>query len=764
MLVRFAEAAGSLNLIDAFQTAFAARSTINAEADRHEARASALDSIVTTSQKFGIQPSQPVASLPKALQMQTEAKVLRQQMAADVMATNACASMTAGSELERAGRVRATTRFVEGVQSMQLPASVTRCLLQEGYGGRSSSLRRAAEDLKAAIADVDRAAGEADELLKIRAEEWCGAPWRVVPIRTQLQKCGRASQAPDALEKQIALLSTELEAASLGLGDLIRCWPTEGLRYSGVAIAVEAAFYRSAAEKLMREHPVLTRHAGNTHEQVRKRFQDLDREILQLNRKMVAAQLRARSIPPGRRAGSTRDYTDNEMLTHQTGLQQPRIALRRLFSNAGPAIRAYTPCVMMSPMSVAQYLEPGRHSFDLLVIDEASQMRPEDALGAMLRCRQAVIVGDPEQLPPTDFFSASDDPSDEKVEDAPEESILELGRRCWHPMRMLEVHYRSRHQSLIAYSNHEFYGDRLLVYPSPVLDDPDYGVSCRKIDGDYEVGQGRNPKEARAIVEEAAELMRTRADRSIGIVAMNQAQRDLIETLMDERATSDPDVQAYREKWADSLEDFFVKNLENVQGDERDVILISTVYGPTAEGVFRQNFGPLNRAYGHRRLNVLFTRAKRKLTVFTSLDPGRIVADGNRRGVRVLKEFLEYADRGTFTPGRGTGEEPGSDFERWFLSRLKSASYEAHPQVGVAGYRIDIGVVHPDKPGSYILGVECDGATYHSSKSARDRDRLRQDVLEGLNWRIYRVWSTDWYRDPEREFDRLIQQIERLRV
>ncbi|MFB9268372.1 DUF4011 domain-containing protein [Bradyrhizobium erythrophlei] len=764
MLVRFAEAAESLNLLEAFQTAYAARSTIHAEADRREARASALDWIVRTSQQFGIQPKQPIAALPKALQMQTEAKALRQQMMADVMATNGCSTLAAGSELERAKNVRATIRFVEKVQSTQLPPSVARYLLQEGYGDRLFGLKQAAGNLKVAIDDVERAARTADELLMLRPEEWCGGPLRTAPILAQLQKCERASQVPDGLEKQITLLSTELEAANLGLSELIGCWPAAGLRYAGVANAVEAAFYRSAAEKLMREHSVLSRHAGNTHEQVRKRFQDLDREILQLNRKLIAAQLHSRSIPPGRRAGSTRDYTDNEMLTHQTGLQQPRIALRRLFSNAGNAIRAYTPCVMMSPMSVAQYLEPGRHSFDLLVIDEASQMRPEDALGAMLRCKQAVIVGDPEQLPPTDFFSASDDPSDEKAEDAPEESILELGRRCWHPMRMLEVHYRSRHQSLIAYSNREFYGERLLVYPSPVLDDADFGVSCRKIDGAYEVGQGRNMKEARAIVEEAAELMRTRADRSIGIVAMNQAQRDLIETLMDETAATDPDIQAYREKWNGELEDFFIKNLENVQGDERDIILISTVYGPTADGTFHQHFGPLNRAYGHRRLNVLFTRAKRKLTVFTSLDHGRIVADGNRRGVRVLKEFLEYASRGSFTPGRQSGEEPDSDFERWFLSRLKSANYDAHPQVGVAKYRIDIGVVHPDKPGSYILGVECDGATYHSSKSARDRDRLRQDVLESLNWKIHRVWSTDWYRDPEREFDRLVQRIERLRA
>jgi len=253
---------------------------------------------------------------------------------------------------------------------------------------------------------------------------------------------------------------------------------------------------------------------------------------------------------------ATRDYTENEMLAHQTGLQQPRIALRRLFSNAGNAIRAYTPCIMMSPMSVAQYIEPGKHRFNILVIDEASQMRPEDALGAMLRCDQAVIVGDPEQLPPTDFFVASDNTSNQDVEDAPEESILELGRRCWHPMRMLEVHYRSRHHSLIAYSNREFYGERLLVYPSPVLEDPEYGVSCRKINGAYEVGQGRNLEEARSVVEEAAALMRGRIDRSIGIVAMNQAQRDLIETLIDEETAIDPDMQAYRDKWNGDLEDF----------------------------------------------------------------------------------------------------------------------------------------------------------------------------------------------------------------
>jgi very-short-patch-repair endonuclease len=760
-LARFAETAESLKLVNVFQAAHAAKSTIYAESERSAEKSAALQWIVERVGQLGLKPQQPIEALEIARSALLDVRALRHKMMQESVAVNACAAITASSELQKANIILATALYVEKVLAVRAPAPVTRCVLQDGCAARIRILKRMAGETFAALEAARKAYAEADELLKLRPE-WCGGPLDAAPILALLQKCQRAAQAPEALEKQITLLSTELEAANLGLGDLIRCWPAEGLRYAGVAQAVEAAFYRSAAEKLMREHPVLTRHAGNTHELVRKRFQELDREILELNRQMIAAKLHARPIPPGRRAGSTRDYTDNEMLTHQTGLQQPRIALRRLFSNAGNAIRAYTPCVMMSPMSLAQYLEPGRHQFDLLVVDEASQMRPEEALGAMLRCNQAVIVGDPEQLPPTDFFMASDDGGDQQAEDAPEESILELGRRCWHPMRMLEVHYRSRHHSLIAYSNREFYGERLLVYPSPVRDDPEFGVSCRKVDGAYEVGQGRNLDEAHAIVEETANLMRSRIDRSIGIVAMNQAQRDLIETLMDERTASDPGIQAYREKWSGELEDFFVKNLENAQGDERDIILISTVYGATADGVFHQNFGPINRAYGHRRLNVLFTRAKRKLTVFTSLDHARIVADGNRRGVRVLKEFLEYASRGAFTPGRQTEEEPDSDFERWFLSRLKSASYQAHPQVGVAKYRIDIGVVHPDKPGSYILGVECDGATYHSSKSARDRDRLRQAVLEDLNWKIHRVWSTDWYRDPERELGRLIQVIERL--
>lgn len=764
VLSRFAKTADNLNLLNAFQSAYASKTTIQAEAERLADRYATLQWLLESARQLELRPNQPIEKLNEARTALLDAKVLRQKMAQESVAVNACAAMPEGSERDKAEILQSTLRYMESVLAISLPASVGRYVLQKDCAVRVATLKQIADEMSTTVGLVQQAAAEdADQLLKLRPEEWCGGPLDITPISVLLQKCQRAVQAPDALEKQITLLSRELEATNLGLGDLVRCWTTEGRRYAGVAEAIEAAFYRSAAEKLMRENPVLTQHAGNTHEQVRKRFQELDRKILELNRQMIAAKLHARHVPPGRRAESTRDYTDHEMLAHQTELQQP-IALRRLFSNAGDAIRAYTPCIMMSPMSVAQYLEPGKHSFDLLVIDEASQMRPEVALGAMLRCSQAIIVGDPQQLPPTDFFTALDDSSDPQAEDDPEESVFELGRRCWHPVRTLDIHYRSRHHSLIAYANREFYGERLLVYPSPVRDDPEFGVSCRNINGTYDAEQGRNLEEARAIAEEAATLMHARVDLSIGIVAINQAQRDLIETLIDQKAASDPAMQAYREKWSGDLEDFFIKNLENVQGDERDIILISTVYGRAADGVFHQHFGPIDRAYGHRRLNVLVTRAKRKLTVFTSLDHAQIVADGNRRGVRVLKEFLEYAGCGGITPGRQSGQQPESDFQRWFLSILKSAGYEAHPQVGVANYRLDIGVLHPDKPGGYILGIEGDGATYHSSKSARDRDRLRQEVLEGLNWRIHRLWSTDCYRDPEREFSRLVQNIERLRA
>ncbi len=763
-LLEIAEAAQQTTLFAQLKQFAPGRLPIKAVVVHQRERVVACDEVLKLAERLQLRRGVTPSDLKQAYSAVRRLQQLRNKMIAEPVAANAAATVPGGSDADRAVKIKATLDYARHLSGLGLPSTCLQKVLRDGLRARLKSLQRNCEAL-ADCAQAEQACRQsASTLLELNPYEWCGAPFETADLGRLEAQVRRAAAAPDALDKQLTLLSSEAEAEALGLGSLLTAWIDAGVRYQGVATTIDAIYFRSAAESLMRDNPVLARHTGKVHDQVRERFRSLDKELLRLNRQMIAATLHVRPIPAGARAQSTKDYTENQMLDHQTSLQKPRIALRRLFSNAGNAIRAYKPCVMMSPMSVAQYLEPGRHIFDLLVIDEASQMRPEDSLGALLRVQQAVIVGDPQQLPPSDFFMASEQEDAQEAEDSPEESILELGRRCWHPMRMLGVHYRSRHQSLIAYSNREFYDEQLLVYPSPVLDDPDFGISCHRVEGHYEAGQGRNLGEAKAIVAEAARLMKKRIDRSIGIVAVNQAQSELIEKLMDELSAGDPDIQAYMQEWEGDLEEFFVKNLENVQGDERDIILISTVYGKTAEGVFHQNFGPINKAYGHRRLNVLFTRAKRKLTIFTSLDHTQIVADGKQRGVRVLKEFLEYATTGTYTPGRRLDKEPDSDFERWFLGRLADAGYDAHPQVGVAKYRIDIGVVHPDKPGSYIMGVECDGATYHSSKAARDRDRLRQDVLEGLNWKIHRVWSTDWYRDPEREFARLRQQIENLRT
>jgi len=552
-IFELASNAADLNLSSAVETCSSMQSSVCVEAGKQSKRANALAELVASVTALGLRDGKTIKSLRDADLAWQEAKKCRHRMEHETVASNSIRQIHADGDADKAIKIKATLKHAAAVLESGIPASVSKWLFVEGYSDRSVHIRSLLSAIIPALAAEQSARQNATGLLGLRANDWCGGPFEEVPLLRLLGKADQAANAPDDLEKQITLLGIEDEAVGLGMAELIGVWSSQGVRYEGVAWAVEAAFYRSAAEKLMRDNPVLARHTGKAHEQVRQRFRQMDKEVLELNRQMVAVKLHNRRVPVGRRAASTKDYTDHQMLDHQTGLQQPRIALRRLFSNAGAAIRAYKPCIMMSPMSVAQYLEPGKHLFDLLVIDEASQMRPEDALGAMLRCSQAVIVGDPEQLPPSDFFKASEEDEEQDAEDAPEESILELGRRCWQPMRMLDVHYRSRHQSLIAYSNREFYDDRLLVYPSPVLQDPEFGVSCQRVDGAYEAGQGRNQAEARAIVDEAANLMRERIDHSIGIVAVNQAQRDLIEKFMDEIAASDVEVQAYRQAWSGKL-------------------------------------------------------------------------------------------------------------------------------------------------------------------------------------------------------------------
>ena len=447
--------------------------------------------------------------------------------------------------------------------------------------------------------------------------------------------------------------------------------------------------------------------------------------------------------------------------------------IRRLMADAGRTLQEIKPVFLMSPISVAQFLPPGSVEFDLLVIDEASQVRPEEALGVIARCKQMVVVGDVRQLPPTNFFARlmSDEPEEEESDEAEEatpaalkgaakavemESILTLCEARGIGARRLRWHYRSRHPSLIEVSNEEFYDGDLVVPPSPHADRSKEGMMLRRVAGVYDRGGKRtNAIEAQAVVAAVAEHAAQRPGQSLGIVTFSTSQRDLIAMLLEEERRKSDTLDAYVR---DMTEEVFVKNLENVQGDERDAILISVGYGPVAAGgrLSAMAFGPVSGEGGERRLNVLFTRARRRCEIFLSFDPGDIdLARTKSRGAMVLKRFLTFAETGVLKPPSSTGADFDSPFEEDVARVVRNLGYVAEPQVGSAGFRIDLAVRHPEKAGQYMLAVECDGATYHSAVWARERDRLRQEVLEQMGWHFHRIWSTDWFHRRAAEIARL---------
>jgi hypothetical protein len=463
----------------------------------------------------------------------------------------------------------------------------------------------------------------------------------------------------------------------------------------------------------------------------------------------------------------------------EIGRKKGHKPIRWVMRNAGSMVQRIKPVMLMSPISVAQFLPPGGVTFDLLVIDEASQIRPEDALGVIARARQIVVVGDQKQLPPTSFFDRLVDDVEENDEDeeatvgataADMESILSLCEARGLRQRMLEWHYRSRDPSLIRVSNAEFYGDGLVLPPSPLQLDPDYGLKFRRVPGVYARGgsglgrQGTNRIEAEAVVKAMADHARAWPDLSLGAVAFSKAQADMLTEVLELHRRRDPVLDAFLREG--KSEDVFVKNIENVQGDERDVILISVGYGPQEPGgrLSAMTFGPVNGEGGERRLNVLFSRARVRCEVFASFDPGDIDPSRvSRDGPRVLKRFLDYAKTGIMDVRAPTGLEADSPFEEDVAAVITSLGFLADTQVGSAGFRIDIGVRHPDRPGQYLIAVECDGAAYHSALWARERDRLRQDILENLGWRFHRIWSTDWFHHRKREIERLKAALEHAR-
>lgn len=568
----------------------------------------------------------------------------------------------------------------------------------------------------------------------------------------------------EQLSKWVAYRDRADRGRALGCADVVSRLEDGRLAPDRVIPAFEMAYYEALYSDQIASDPELGRFDGTLHGRLASEFADLD------NQRIASASLEVvrahhQRVPP-RDGGAV-----GPLGTLRAEMQKKRghMPIRKLMDKAGPAIQALKPVLMMSPLSVAQFLAPGVFEFDLLVMDEASQIQPVDALGAVARAKQVVVVGDPKQLPPTAFFSKMTGNNDEDDEDGAGrvgdiESILGLFTARGLPMRMLRWHYRSRHQSLIAVSNRQFYESKLFIVPSPYTGEAGMGLRFNHIPhGLFDAGNTRtNQVEAKIVAQAIIAHAYEHPELSLGVAAFSAAQRRaILDQLEIMRRALPPEVEDFFR--AHPSEPFFVKNLENVQGDERDVIFISVGYGPTvAGGRVPMRFGPLGTEGGERRLNVLISRAKQRCEVFASMTDEDIDPDfaQSRKGVFAFRLFLHFARTGRMTMAESTGRDHDSVFEEQVAKALQERGYQVSRQVGLAGFFIDLAVADSDRPGRYLLGIECDGAAYHDARSARERDRLRQSVLESHGWTIHRLWSTDWFHRPVEQLDIIIAKIE----
>lgn len=441
--------------------------------------------------------------------------------------------------------------------------------------------------------------------------------------------------------------------------------------------------------------------------------------------------------------------------------------IRELLSRTHDVALKVKPVFMMSPLSVSQYL-PADIRFDVVIFDEASQVMPEDAVNCIYRGRSLIIAGDERQLPPTNFFSLGSGEEDENWEADQSsakdfESVLSIAKGCGAFTSMtLNWHYRSRHEALIAFSNNRFYSGGLVTFPSAQAEGPDVGVEFFLVpNGQYDRGGSRrNLPEARFVARRIAHHYDTRPGMSLGVVAFSQPQADAIQLALDELILERPDLEPPLH--GSRLDGLFIKNLETVQGDERDVMLFSVGYGPDQAGKLTMNFGPINREGGWRRLNVAVTRARFRNEIIASFAGSQMNPSG-QRSVNEFRRYLDYAANGLSalalddTESLGDAESP---FEESVVDWLRSQGYQVTTQVGSSGYRIDMAVHHPEHPSRFVIGIECDGLQYHSSQTARDRDRLRDQVLTGLGWKLHRIWGTAWYRHRQAEQQRLRDAVD----
>ncbi len=573
------------------------------------------------------------------------------------------------------------------------------------------------------------------------------------------------------LEEWVDYCSNMKKCVDAGLQPFVEQIETKEIETDYIAEAYLKRFYRLWLDKMMLQFPAVRDFRGRIQEQNIHEFCKLDTEQFRIAQARVRERLVNR-IPDFNSITSSRDEIG--ILKRELAKQRRIMPLRKLFMSIPNLISTLRPCFMMSPLSVSVFLEARSYEFDLVVFDEASQVHTEDAIGAIMRGKQVIIVGDTKQLPPTNFFATSLNDEDfdvdiieeEKDEEAGAyESILEEAVTVL-PERSLRWHYRSRDEHLIAFSNIKIYNGSLVTFPSAIEKAPDIGVEYIHVtNGVYDrSGKRNNMIEAKRVAELVFEHFKKHPERSLGVVTFSEAQQNAVDAAIRQMRLSNGSMERFFTE--DKEEPFFIKNLENVQGDERDTIIFSIGYAKDSRGIMYMNFGPLSRDGGYRRLNVAITRAKYNVKLVGSIVATDIDLDKtSAEGVKLLRSYIEYAQQGIAALEKEIHYNYGLDFDSPFEEAvydfLSSKGYEVVTQVGCSGFRIDMAIKHPTQSGKFAIGIECDGAMYHSSRTARERDRLRQTVLEDMGWNIYRIWSTDWIKNQKSEEEKLIEAIEK---
>ncbi len=560
----------------------------------------------------------------------------------------------------------------------------------------------------------------------------------------------------DKLDNWCEFVKLLNKLSELELRDFIDYAINRKINAESLLSAYKKAFYMQWVDAILHESPILMTLTRIPHDETVKLFKTKDELNFEINKAKIKAKLS--SLRPN--LDMVAQGSAKAILLREGEKKRKQKGIRLLLEEIGDLAQTLKPCFLMSPLSVSTFLSPDM-KFDVVIFDEASQIFPQDAIGAIYRGNQLIVVGDSKQMPPSNFFnssSAQNDNDDEDEDITDFESILDICTTAF-PQKRLKWHYRSRYESLISFSNKNFYDSTLVTFPSSKHDFVGIGVDYFYVDGIFDRTTKTNRVEAERIVNLVFENIEKYPERSLGVVAFSVAQQNLIDKLIAKRRQLDLSKEAFFK--TDKAEPFFVKNLETVQGDERDTIIFSIAYGKDTQGRLLLNFGPLNRDGGERRLNVAVTRAKFNIQIVSSMHHTDIdVSRTQSKGARLLKEYLDYAENGEIALQRSISvnpfEEYDSEFEMEVCEFLRENGFSVDTQVGCSSFKIDLALKTPNSS-DYLLAIECDGAAYHSSRSARDRDRLRQEVLERMGWKFYRIWSTDWFRNKRVEKERLLE-------